>query len=196
MRYQLRIIAGALRGRRLTVLLDPDLRPLADRAREALFSILGDAVPERPFFDVFAGSGSVGMEALSRGASSVVFVERDQKSVAAIVQHLQKFGVAGKGRALQSDAYRWADKGALPAEPANVFVGPPYQEFTNHFDALYWLTEVLQKRLAPGSSLIVQSDSQFPADQFPLAEQWDVRQYGRTQLAIWWKPLPPEEPPA
>lgn len=195
MRYQLRIIAGALRGRKLTMFLDPNLRPLADRAREALFSILGDAIPGRPFFDVFAGSGAVGMEALSRGASSVVFVERDQRSVAAIVQHLQKFGVTDKSRALQADAYRWADKGALPAEPANVFLGPPYQEFVNHFDAIYWLTDVLQKRLAPGSSLVVQSDREFPAGQFPLADKWDVRHYGRTQLAIWWKPLLREEHP-
>jgi 16S rRNA (guanine(966)-N(2))-methyltransferase RsmD len=193
MRYQLRIISGSLRGRKLTVVLDPKLRPLADRAREALFNILGDAVPGRPFFDVFAGSGAVGMEALSRGAGSTVFVERDPRSVGDIVQHLQKFGVADRGRVLQSDAYRWGDKGALPAEPANVFLGPPYEEFVNHPDAVHWLVEVVQKRLAPSSVLIVQSEKQFASEQLPLAEQWDVRHYGRTQLALWTKPLATQE---
>src|ERR671925_106284 len=81
LRYQLRIISGALKGRKLTVPSDPGLRPMADRARESLFSILGDAVPDRPFFDLFAGTGVVGLEALSRGASSSTFVERDHRLV-------------------------------------------------------------------------------------------------------------------
>jgi 16S rRNA (guanine(966)-N(2))-methyltransferase RsmD len=187
MRYQLRIIAGSLRGRKMTVVLNPALRPLADRAREALFSILGNAVPGRPFFDVFAGSGSVGMEALSRGASSVTFVERDPRTFAGIIEHLKKFGVADQARVLQSDAYRWADKGALPAEPVNVFLGPPYEQFVHHFDALRWLIQAMQQRMPPGSVLIVQSERAVPAAGLPRAEEWDVREYGRTQLAFWTK---------
>ncbi len=193
MRYQLRIIAGSLRGRKMTVVLNQALRPLADRARGALFSILGDAVPGRPFFDVFAGSGSVGMEAISLGASTLTFVEPDPRTVGEIVQHLKKFGVAEKARVLQSDAYRWADKGALPDEPVNVFLGPPYEQFVNHFDALQWLIQTMQQRLAPESVLIVQSDHTFPAEQFPRAEEWDVREYGRTQLAFWIQPFPEKE---
>ncbi len=189
MRYQLRIIAGSLRGRKVTVEQDAGLRPMTDRAREALFSILQLTIPGRPFFDVFAGSGAVGMEAISRGASSVVFVERESRAAAAINKHLEKFGVADQGRVIQADSYRWADKGAVPTEPAIVFVGPPYNEFVNHFDAVFWLMTAMQQKLAPGSVLVMQSESQFPADQFPLADQWDVRHYGRTQLALWTKPV-------
>jgi 16S rRNA (guanine(966)-N(2))-methyltransferase RsmD len=196
MRYQLRIIAGSLRGRKMTVILNPALRPLADRAREALFNILGDAVLGRPFFDVFAGSGSVGMEALSRGAGSVTFVERDPRTVSGIREHVQKFAVAEKARILQSDAYRWADKGALPDEPVNVFLGPPYNEFVNHFDALEWLIQTLQERAAPESVLVVQSDRSFPVNRLPFAAEWDIRDYGRTQLAFWTKPFPEREPAA
>jgi len=196
MRYQLRIIAGSLRGRKMTVVLNPALRPLADRARGALFSILGDAVPGRPFFDVFAGSGSVGMEAISRGASAVTFVERDPRTVGGIIEHLQRFGVADRARVLQSDAYRWGDKGALPAEPVNVFLGPPYEQFVHHFDALHWLMQTMQQRMAVGSVLIVQSERTSAVAQFPRAEEWDVREYGRTQLAFWLKPLEPPSPPA
>ncbi len=192
MRYQLRIIAGSLRGRKLTVTIDPGLRPIADRAREALFSILGDAVPDRTFFDIFAGSGAVGMEALSRGAANAVFVERDPPAANAIARHLEMFQVTGRGRVLRADAYRWADKWAVPAEPVNLFLGPPYREFEHHLDAILWLIATLQQKAPPGSIVIVQSDGEFPAAQLPDAPRWDVRHYGRTQLALWVKPASPE----
>jgi 16S rRNA (guanine(966)-N(2))-methyltransferase RsmD len=185
MRYQVRIIAGSLRGRKLTLVYNPHLRPLADRAREALFSILGDAVPDRPFFDIFAGSGAVGIEALSRGASKAVFVERDSEAMRAILSHLQKFGLAKQAQVLRADAYRWADKWLAPKEPVNVFLGPPYQEIEKHFDAISWLVTCLQDKLAAGSVLILQSDDRFHAELLPDAENWDVRHYGRTQLAVW-----------
>src|SRR5437660_1746463 len=77
MRTEVRIVAGSLRGRKLTCHVNPDLRPTPQMVREALFSILGNAIPERVFVDIFAGTGVVGVEALSRGASSTLFVERD-----------------------------------------------------------------------------------------------------------------------
>jgi 16S rRNA (guanine(966)-N(2))-methyltransferase RsmD len=163
------------------------LRPLADRAREALFSILGDAVPDRPFYDIFAGSGAVGLEALSRGASSVVFVEREPRAVAELVQALETFGVSGRARVLRADAYRWADKWPPAAEPVNLFLGPPYREFDQHFDAIVWLVHCLQQKSAPSSVLVVQADKKFDAQQLPKPQHWDVRAYGRTQLAIWIK---------
>ena len=88
MRTQIRIVAGSLRGRKVVCDVNPALRPTPQRAREALFSILGDAVPGRPFFDVFAGTGVVGMEALSRGASSAAFVERDFRLIDELERHL------------------------------------------------------------------------------------------------------------
>jgi 16S rRNA (guanine(966)-N(2))-methyltransferase RsmD len=195
MRYQLRIIAGSLRGRKLTIQADPQLRPMADRVRAALFSILGDAVPDRPFFDLFAGSGAVGLEALSRGARTVTFVEKEHCTVQELLQHLQTLGVADQVRVLQADAYRWADKWAVPDEPVNLFLGPPYREFDRHFDALLWLVGTLRTRAAPGSVLVLQSDRRFSTDQLPEAGSWDVRHYGRTQLALWCKPLHPKPDP-
>lgn len=193
--YEMRIIAGTLRGRKLHVPMDEKLRPMADRARAALFSILGNAVPDRPFFDVFAGSGAVGLEGLSRGASRVTFVERDRGTVATLHQHLERFRVADQVKVIQADAYRWGTMGALPAdEPANVFLGPPYQEFDKRYDAVERLIQNLGERLAPGSVLVVQSDGDFPVDLLPKFD-WDVRTYGRTQLAIWTKPVAPAAEP-
>jgi 16S rRNA (guanine(966)-N(2))-methyltransferase RsmD len=191
MKYQLRIIAGSLRGRRVTVDSDPGLRPMADRAREALFSILFDTVEDRVFYDVFAGSGAVGIEALSRGARSAVFVEKDPQAVTALIKHLEQFGVADKARVLRADAYRWADKWAVPTEPVIVFMGPPYQEFEKHGDAIQWLITTLQQQCPAESVLIVQSDKHFDSELLPSSGTeggWDVRRYGRTQLAIWVKP--------
>src|SRR5438132_10195582 len=110
MKTQLRIVAGSLKGRRLSYTPDRHLRPTPDLVRGALFSILGNAVPGRPFFDLFAGTGAVGMEALSRGAIPVVFVERDVRIAGAILHHLQSFGVADQANIHRADVYRWIER--------------------------------------------------------------------------------------
>src|SRR5437762_14374426 len=109
MRTQLRIVAGALRGRKVTCDVNPQLRPTPQMVREALFSILGNAVPDRPFYDVFAGTGVVGLEALSRGASATEFVERDFRLGQDIERHLKGFDYADAGKVRRADAYRWAE---------------------------------------------------------------------------------------
>src|ERR1700730_9459795 len=103
MRAELRIVAGSLRGRKLVCTIHAGLRPAPQMLREALFSILGDAVPGRPFYDLFAGTGAVGLEALSRGARPVVLVERDYRVAAEIERHLERFGVAGQAHVVRAD---------------------------------------------------------------------------------------------
>src|SRR4051794_33308441 len=110
MRTQIRIVAGSLRGRKLTCRVDSNLRPTPQRTREALFSILGDAVPGRPFFDVFAGTGVVGLEALSRGASSGIFVERDFRLINDLEKHFREFKVGDRARIVRADVYRWVER--------------------------------------------------------------------------------------
>src|SRR5271163_3678112 len=115
MRVQVRIVAGELRGRKLTCDVTPSLRPTPQMVREALFSILGHAVPERPFFDVFAGTGVNGLEALSRGASSATFVERDFRLIAELEAHIRAFGVGDRVRMVRGDVYRWAERWRPPS---------------------------------------------------------------------------------
>src|SRR3954452_21512281 len=117
MRVQVRIVAGGLRGRKLNCEINPDLRPTPQMVREALFSILGNAVPDRPFFDVFAGTGVNGLEALSRGASASTFVERDFRLAQDIDRNLRAFQVADLARIVRTDAYRWGAQWRAPAEP-------------------------------------------------------------------------------
>src|SRR5438094_5986011 len=115
MRTQLRIVAGSLRGRKLTCDVNPQVRPAPQMVREALFSILGNAVPDRPFFDLFAGTGAVGLEALSRGASTATFLERDIRAAGEIVRHLHTFDVASRAAVHRLDVYRWAERWEAPA---------------------------------------------------------------------------------
>jgi len=193
MRIQLRIVAGVLRGRKLNCTLHADIRPTPQMVREALFSILGDAVPDRPFVDLFGGTGAIGLEALSRGASHVLFIERDVRLAGEIERHLQSFGVADSARVLRADAYRWAERWVAPAEPVNVFVSPPFRDFEQRLDALLLLTADLQRKLAVGSVLVIQAEKQFTGDQLPLAGQWEQRLYGRNELLIWVKETPPSD---
>src|SRR6516165_6704708 len=106
MRTQVRIVAGVFRGRKVACTVNPNLRPTPQMVREALFSILGNAVPGRPFFDVFAGTAINGLEALSRGASQATFVERDFRLVEELERHIHAFGVGDSTRVARADVYR------------------------------------------------------------------------------------------
>src|SRR5256714_13922335 len=93
-KVQVRIVAGDFRGRKVACVVTPELRPTPQMVREAFFSILGDAIPDRPFIDIFAGTGVVGLEALSRGAKHATFLERDFRLAGQIDHYLKEFGVA------------------------------------------------------------------------------------------------------
>jgi 16S rRNA (guanine966-N2)-methyltransferase len=190
MRTQIRIVGGALRGRKLTCTVDANLRPTPQRVREALFNILGDAVPGRPFYDVFAGTGVVGIEALSRGASAVTFVERDFRLAGQIERHLREFAVADRGTLARADVYRWAERFEPPAGPVNVFFSPPFADFERRPEALEQALARMQQRLHPGSVVVLQSEQHSGLAELP-GDGWEPRRYGRNELLIW---VAPERP--
>ena len=187
MRTQLRIVAGSLKGRKLICSVVPNLRPIPMMVREALFSILGNAVPGRPFYDLFAGTGAVGLEALSRGATPVTLVERNIPIAGAIVRHLHHFGVAGQATVHRADVYRWIERWQPPGEPVTVFLGPPFPDFERRPAALLQALADLQLKVAPGSVLVLQNEKALPIDQLPDAGRWEHRHYGRNRLSIWVK---------
>lgn len=100
------------------------MRPTSDRVREALFASLGDRIPGASVLDLFAGSGALGIEALSRGASGAVLVERDRRAVAAITENLDRTGLAGQVRVIRDDAARFCR--APGAAFDVVLADPPY----------------------------------------------------------------------
>jgi 16S rRNA (guanine(966)-N(2))-methyltransferase RsmD len=187
MRTQIRIVAGSLRGRKLSCTVSPTLRPTPQMVREALFSILGNAVPGRPFFDVFAGTGVVGLEAVSRGASEVTFVERDFRLIGELEQHIRAFGVGEQTRIARSDVYRWIERWEPPAEPVTVFLSPPFADFERRLDDLLGLIDVLQQKLPVGAVLVLQAEAGVELGGLPGREHWDERRYGRNLLLFWVK---------
>jgi 16S rRNA (guanine(966)-N(2))-methyltransferase RsmD len=192
MRTQIRIVAGSLRGRKLTCTVTPKLRPTPQMVREALFSILGNAVPDRPFWDVFAGTGVVGIEALSRGASVAYFIERDFRFADAIDEHLKQFGVTDRGRVVRADVYRWAERLPAITEPVTVFVSPPFADYQHRPAELLALLSRLQLTVPVDSVICLQGEQDVTPEALPHHYQWDKRRYGRNELWFWNKESNPE----
>ena len=193
MKTQIRIVAGSLRGRKLTCDVNPALRPTPQMVREALFSILGNAVPGRPFYDVFAGTGVIGLEALSRGASRATFVERDFRLVADLEKHLAAFGVRAAADLARADVYRWADHWRPPAEPVTVFLSPPFADLEERADDMLRLVAGLQETAPAGSVIVLQAEEAPLLAELPDRPAWDERKYGRNRLLFWVKEPPAEE---
>jgi 16S rRNA (guanine966-N2)-methyltransferase len=185
MRTQIRIVAGSLKGRRLTVNVNPNLRPTPQMVREAYFSVMGNAIPNRPFFDVFAGTGVVGMEAISRGAKSTTFVERDFSLVAELEKNLRDFRIADQSRVVRADVYRWVERWQPPSEPVSVFISPPFADFERRLDGLVELVRHLQEKVANDSVIVLQGEHDAPLGELPRREEWEDRRYGRNHLLIW-----------
>jgi 16S rRNA (guanine(966)-N(2))-methyltransferase RsmD len=155
--------------------------------REALFSILGNAVPDRPFFDVFAGTGVVGLEALSRGANHVTFVERDFRVAGDIAHHVELFGVAEQASLTRMDVYHWIERWEPPDQPINVFLSPPFADFSHRPEKFLALVRQIQAKVSPGSVLAIQGERDGLPRQDAVLTSWDIRRYGRNELWIWVK---------
>ena len=127
----MRVIAGKFRSRQLKSLKGMALRPTSDRLRETLFNILSERVAQSRFVDVFAGTGAVGIEALSRGAKEAIFIERHAPAAALIRKNLEALEIRSSGRVLSVDALhglelllKELERG--PQMPTIVFLDPPY----------------------------------------------------------------------
>jgi 16S rRNA (guanine966-N2)-methyltransferase len=182
-RTQIRIVAGSLRGRKINCVVHPGMRPTPQMVREALFSILGNAVPGRVFYDVFAGTGVVGLEAVSRGASSTRFIEADPRQAAAIQKYADQFGIAKQSQVLRADVYRWAERW-IPAgtAPVNLFLSPPFPDLSERADEFLKLIDDLLAKAPADSVLTIQAEDGFPLEKLPFQGHWDVRRYGRNML--------------
>ena len=133
---RMRVIAGTAKGTRLGP-VPPGARPVSDRAREGLFSSLGAGVPGAIVLDLFAGTGALGIEALSRGAEHAVFVDRSGRAAGAVRDNLLRTGLADRGTVLMSDAEAFLARPERPEGPFDlVFLDPPYDADTAELDQL------------------------------------------------------------
>lgn len=178
----MRVIAGSAKGTPLESVPGSSTRPISDRVKEAVFDILGEAVVEAKVLDLFAGTGSVGIEALSRGARYAVFVEQAPRATATIRANLYRTGLQAGARIVQADVFRF-----LTGEPEPfdlIYIAPPqYQGL--------WSKTLLTLQAYPGwlsaeGIIIVQI---FPKEFEPLAlthfQLTDRRRYGSTLLCLY-----------
>lgn len=122
----MRVITGTARGHRLKTLDGNDVRPTADRIKEAIFSVIQFDLEGRRMLDLFAGSGQMGIEALSRGAASAVFVDSAQSSIAVVRDNLTECGLLGRAEIVRSDALTYLTPRVGRREFDYAFLDPPY----------------------------------------------------------------------
>jgi len=171
----MRIVAGELRGRRIMAPAGRATRPTAERTREALFSILGDISGAR-VLDLFAGSGALGLEALSRGAEHATFVDDAQDAVGVIIANIAALELHERATVVRADA-RLAPRWDGPFDL--VFVDPPYAE-AGELGPL--LAHELPSQLSPGGRVVTESDHRAPLE-LALALRLE-RRYGDTLIRI------------
>jgi 16S rRNA (guanine966-N2)-methyltransferase len=182
----MRIIAGRFRGRRLPTVAGPGIRPTTDRVREALFSSIGSEVEGSDVLDLFAGTGAFGFEALSRGAHSVVFVERNSKASKIIESTVAALGVENHVHLMTSDvsmAIRRLNENNQCF--AIIFIDPPY--LSASIDPLIGSPEFVSI-VSNGGLVILETEftSKVSAAPHPFSETWQ-RRYGRTLIRIFRK---------
>lgn len=189
----MRIIAGKYRSRILKSLKGEALRPTSDRLRETLFDVLGADVASSRFLDVFAGTGAVGIEALSRGALEAVFIERHGPAAKLIRRNLESLGIAQRATILAADAFTALEKLATrqtPSLPGNfdfVFLDPPYAAHEEYAKALEFLGSAPANFLAPGAKIIFEHHHKFalPESSGRLTRTRVLKQ-GDAALSFFW----------
>ncbi|HEY4812035.1 MAG TPA: 16S rRNA (guanine(966)-N(2))-methyltransferase RsmD [Solirubrobacteraceae bacterium] len=176
----MRVIAGRLGGRRLKAPKGTVTRPTSDRVREALFAMLGD-VEGASVLDLFAGTGALGIEALSRGAQRAVFVERDPRVARVVGANLDALGIPdAEGEVRRVDAFAGLRSAQVSKETYDlVFIDPPYRQ------APEWgpeLSVLLPSLLRPHARVVVESDRRAPLElELPIER---YRRYGDTSITI------------
>lgn len=179
----MRIIAGSAGGRRIKSPSGDGTRPTSDRVREALFSILGAPPPDATVLDLFAGSGGLGLEALSRGASHATFVDRDAAALAAVRDNLRSLKMEAQASVIKGEAVRTLQRLASREHSFHwVFLDPPYAtDLANQ--ALRLLGE--GALLSPEGLVIVEHDHRrAPDGDFGFLVKGDTRRYGDTGVTF------------
>lgn len=180
----MRIIAGTARGRRLKAPPGKQTRPTSDRVREALFSILGPPPPEAWVLDLFAGSGALGLEALSRGAKMAVFVEESNVAMQTLRLNIDQLDLSSCARVHRGEAVRSLRRLAREGQGFHwIFLDPPYATSL----AEQCLREIGQaSMLAESGRIIVEHDHRSePGEFFGSLVKTDSRRYGDTSVSFY-----------
>lgn len=180
----MRVISGRAKGRKLKMVPGGTTRPVIDRVKENLFNILGNWVIETRWLDLFAGTGQVGIEALSRNASAVVFIDNTKAAVRTIQDNLQITGLAANAEVRRSNAFDYLNVGSLLPFDV-IYVAPP--QYKGLWSAVLDLIDKAPARyLTTDGMVIVQIDpKEFEDLELRNLVVFDQRRYGRTMLCFY-----------
>jgi 16S rRNA (guanine966-N2)-methyltransferase len=183
----LRIIGGHFRGRKLRYHGDPIVRPMKHRVREAIFNLISTESAGRHAIDLFAGTGALGLEALSRGAERATFIERHIPTSQVLQENIETLGLADRTTLLTTSAFLWgkrdlptfATDAAAAGLPWLIFCSPPYAFFVDRQEDMLELINSLKKSSTPGSTVVVETDERFDMERLMEDNNWtwDVRAY-------------------
>lgn len=218
---ELKIIGGKHRGRKLTY--EPFrrgdatvTRPMKHRVRESIFNLVGVGSEGRHAIDLFAGTGALGLEALSRGSVHATFIERHVPTARVIEENIKGLGVEGQSTLLMTSAFLWGKRNLVKGEggvwkgeglvaatsavlppPSNipwlVFCSPPYDFFVERQEETLGLIAAVMEHCPPDSIVVSESDERFDSTLLPTGEryqgvkEWDVRTYSPAVVGIWQK---------
>jgi 16S rRNA (guanine966-N2)-methyltransferase len=184
-RGELRIIGGRMRGRKLRYSGRFETRPMKERVREAIFNLVGPSIKGTHAIDLFAGTGALGLEALSRGAVSATFIERHVPTAKLIGDNARELGVADRCDVTAANTCIWVRQGReLPQTPWCVFCSPPYDFYVERQEEMLTLIERLIDQAPPGSIVVVEADRRFDFAALPQADDWNVRAYPPAVVGI------------
>jgi 16S rRNA (guanine966-N2)-methyltransferase len=182
-----RIIGGVFRGRTLEFTPAARTRPMKERVRESLFNLLGIDVKGALAVDLFAGTGALGFEAVSRGATRAVLAERHFPTADVLRRSVRSLGIEDRVEVRPGDVLLWAKR--LPPLPTDVpwvvFVSPPWSFFTERWGELGALIELLMGAAPAGSTMVVEADTSFDAAALPEAAAWETREIPPAVLHFW-----------
>lgn len=178
----MRIISGICRGRKLNTLEGDNTRPTADRVKESVFNILGTSIIDKNVLDLFAGSGNLGLEALSRGAASCVFVDSSKAAMKIIEKNIEACRFQEKSKTYLAE-FRSVISRFHKGQFDLVFLDPPYHKNMG-IDALKLISDVVSEDVIV--ILETDGDEEVP-DKIGTFERYDVRSYGRIKVSFFTK---------
>jgi 16S rRNA (guanine966-N2)-methyltransferase len=187
----LRIIGGSMRGRKIEYSGDLRTRPMKDRLREAIFNLIGPAIRGKLAIDLFAGTGALGLEAVSRGAGRALLVEQHFPTANLIRQNIAALGISPQAEVTAGNTFIWwkMKKATVPTDrPWTVFCSPPYEFYISRADEMLELISGILDSAPPESEFVVEADARFDFQTLPDPSRWDVREYSPAVVGIYRKP--------
>ncbi|HEY3373997.1 MAG TPA: 16S rRNA (guanine(966)-N(2))-methyltransferase RsmD [Candidatus Aquicultor sp.] len=180
----MRVIAGSAKGRRLAAPKGMSIRPTADRVKESIFNIVGQEVVDAVVLDVFAGTGNLGIEALSRGADKAYFIDSSDEAIATIKKNLDNTGFIDKAVIMKSQAERAVKQLAAEALTFDlIFLDPPYRISVSFLDAI--LFNLACQALRPDGLLVLEHDAKGEVRGIEGLVLISTRLYGDTAVSLY-----------